>query len=120
MDGRAACGARSLALQEVTATISSAARSTGPGEGPGKHSTLAVSRAGGLGTSCRLLQLVREGDRLTWQGRHCPVSNLLSHCLLHFLKPFVILILEVAQQISTQMLTVQTQLCHTEHSKVKL
>ena len=47
MDGRTACGAHGLALQEATAAISSAAQGTGPGEGPGKHSTWAVARAGG-------------------------------------------------------------------------
>lgn len=62
IDGITACGAHDLALQQATATISSAAQGTGPGEGPGKHSTWAVARAGGLGTSRKLLQLVREGD----------------------------------------------------------
>lgn len=51
MDGRTACGAHSLALEETTAVISSAVWGTGPGERPGKHSTWEV---GGeqAGNSC--------------------------------------------------------------------
>lgn len=50
---------------------------TGPGEGPGKN-IWAVARAAGLGSSHKFLQLVREGDRLPWQGWHSSVSNFFS------------------------------------------
>lgn len=82
----------------------------------------AVARTAGLGSSHQLLQLVREGDRLPWQGWHSPVFNFFSLFLLNFFKQYVIitharfiLTLEVTLQISVQMLTVWTQMCHKEH-----
>lgn len=107
MGGRTACGARGLALQEATATINRAAQGTGPGEGPGKCSTWAVARAGGLGTSCKLLQLVGEGDRLIRQEWHYPVSNLalpleFFKAICHPYSCRFILTLEVTLQISIQ------------------
>lgn len=93
---------------------------TGPGEGPGKN-IWAVARTAGLGNSHKFLKLVREGDRLPWQGWHSPVSNFFS-LLLEFLKQYITIThtLEVTVLISVQMLTVWTQMCHTEHWKVKL
>lgn len=85
MDGRAACGAHGL-------VHSSGCTGTGPGEGTAtKNGTRAVAQRRRAGNQLENAATgVRKGDRLTGQGLHCPIANLLSLCL-EFSEPIVIL-----------------------------